>query len=563
MSDETTPPAPTPASLGPSRPSRRRWTLALLVTGLIVALSAGLLVLVSSAGAASRLAGWVPADTYGYAELRLEPPGDQGRQAIDFLARFPGFADRSQLDAKLTDLLDRLAADATGGRSSYSAVKPWLGDALALAVSGPPPAPGQAGASLVVAAIRDPAAARRWLDSTVGSTGTGNATHGGVELIVGTAGGQTWAAGVVDTVLLAGERGAVEAAIDSGGRGPFGSSPSFRAALASLGGDSLAVAYLEPRRVVGAALGALPAGPALDGILTNELPAWTGLAVRAHGDALEVLLTSPALESGRAATNRPSTLVSRLPATTLVAAEAHDLGLAIGDLVKRLGADPRTADAAKQLELALGTLGGLDSFTAWMGDGALVVTGQGGMLDGGLVVSVVDEAAAAARLASLRSLLSLAGGVAGIEIRDEPYGAGRITSIDLGDPRRLLGGAAPGAAPLPAGERLVFAWTLQQGVFVLGLGDPFVKQVIDTPAGMSLAESPRYRDAIERAGSANAGQIYVDLGGLIESSAALLPAAERARYEQEVRPFLEPLGALTAAGLAGDPIRVRFIVTTR
>ena len=226
------------------------------------------------------------------------------------------------------------------------------------------------------------------------------------------------------------------------------------AALASLGGDSLVVAWLDPRRVVGAALGALPAGPTLDGILTNELPAWTGLAVRAHGDGLEVLLTSPALESGRAATNRPSTLVSRLPATTLVAAEAHDLGLAIGDLVKRLGADPRTADAAKQLELALGTLGGLDSFTAWMGDGALVVTGQGGTLDGGLVVSVVDEAAAAARLASLRSLLSLAGGVAGIEIRDEAYGAGRITSIDLGDPRRLLGGAAPGAAPLPAGAGL-------------------------------------------------------------------------------------------------------------
>ncbi len=87
--------------------------------------------------------------------------------------------------------------------------------------------------------------------------------------------------------------------------------------------------------------------------------------------------------------------------------------------------------------------------------------------------------------------------------------------------------------------------------------------MIDTTAGTTLAASPRYRAAIERAGSPNAGQVYVDLAGLIESSAALLPAGERARYEQEVRPFLEPLGALAGAGLAGDPIRVRFIVTTR
>lgn len=555
--------APTPAPVVPSRPSRRRWALALLVTGLVVALTAGLLVLVSSGGAASRLAGWVPADTYAYAEVRLEPPGDQGRQAIDFLARFPGFADRAQLDAKLTDLLDRLVGEASAGRTSYSAVKPWLGDALALAVSGPPPVAGQAAPSLLVATTRDPAAARQWLDSTVWSAGAESATYEGVELVVGTAGGQAWAAGVVDTVLLAGERGAVEAAIDTRGSGPFASSPSFRAALASLGGDSLAVAWLDPGRVVGAALGALPAGAALDGALAGELPAWAGLALRAHGDALEVLITSPALEGGRAATNRPSTLVSRLPATTLVAAEAHDVGLAIGDLVERLAADPRTADGAKQLELALGSLGGLDSFTSWMGDGGLVVTGQGGGLDGGLVVAVLDEPAAAARLASLRDLLTLAGGAAGIEVRDEPYGTGQITSIDLGDPARLFGGAAPGEAPVPAGSRLVFAWTLQKGMFVLGLGDPFVKQVIDTTAGATLAESPRYRAAIERAGSPNAGQVYVDLAGLIESSAALLPAGERARYEQEVRPFVEPLGALAAAGLAGDPIRVRFIVTTR
>lgn len=566
--------APSPAGEGPAAvpavppiaqpgPGRRRWAFALLVTGLVVALTAALLVLVSGGGAASRLAGWVPADTYAYAEVRLEPPGDQGRQAIDFLARFPGFADRAQLDAKLTDLLDRLAGEASGGRTSYSAVKPWLGDALALAVSGPPPAAGQDAPSLLVAATKDPAAARQWLDSTVRSAGDGSATYAGVELIVGTAGGQAWAAGVVETVLLAGERGAVEAAIDTRGSGPFASSPSFRAALASFGGDSLAVAWLDPRRVVGAALGALPAGAALDGALANELPAWAGLALRAHGDALEALITSPALESGRAVTNRPSTLASRLPATTLVAAEAHDVGLAIGDLIKRLAADPRTADGAKQLELALGTLGGLDSFTSWMGDGALVVTGQGGTLDGGLVVSVVDETAAAARLASLRDLLTLAGGAAGIEVRDEPYGAGRITSVDLGDPARLFGAAAPGEAPVPAGGRLVFAWTLQKGMFVLGLGDPFVRQVIDTTAGTTLAESPRYRAAIERAGSPNAGQVYVDLAGLIESSAALLPAGERARYEQEVRPFLEPLGALAGAGLAGDPIRVRFIVTTR
>jgi len=558
--EPTTGPDLPPAA--PLRPVSRRWPVALVVAGLVLALAGGLLVFVSSPGPASRLAGWAPADTYAYAEVRLEPPGDQGRQAIDLLARFPGFADRSQLDAKLTDLLDRLASEASGGRTSYSAVKPWLGDSLALVLGGSPGA-APAGSSLLVAATRDASAARQWLEATLRPAASGSVTHAGVELIVGTAGGETWAAGVADTVLLAGTQHAVESAIDTRGSGPLVSSASFRAALASLEGDSLAIGYLEPRRAFGAALGALPAGAALDGALAGELPAWAGLAVRAHGDALEVLITSPALEGGRAVTNRPSTLVSRLPATTLVAAEAHDVGLAIGDLVKRLAADPRTADGAKQLELALGTLGGLDSFTAWMGDGALVVTGRGGTLEGGVVVSVADEAAATARLASLRQLLALAGGAAGIDVRDEPYGAGQITSIDLGDPARLFGGAAPGEAPVPAGGRLVLAWTLQHGTFVLGLGDGLVREVVDTRPGSSLADSPRYRAAIARAGSPNAGQTWVDLAGLIESSVALLPADEHARFEREVRPFVEPLDALAGAGLAGDPIRVRFILTTK
>jgi hypothetical protein len=115
---------------------------------------------------------------------------------------------------------------------------------------------------------------------------------------------------------------------------------------------------------------------------------------------------------------------------------------------------------------------------------------------------------------------------------------------------------------MPTG-RLELAFTVQDGLVVIGIGDAFVKSVIDTTAGDSLADQPRYRAALDRAGSSNTGQAYVDIAGLVGSSVPLMPADDRSSYEQELKPFIDPLAAFAGASLGGEPMRVRFVLTVQ
>ena len=65
----------------------------------------------------------------------------------------------------------------------------------------------------------------------------------------------------------------------------------------------------------------------------------------------------------------------------------------------------------------------------------------------------------------------------------------------------------------------------------------------------ALAADPGYQATMAAAGpSTNAGSAYVDLRGIREAIEPLIPADERSRYEQEVKPWLLPfdqLGAVT------------------
>jgi hypothetical protein len=183
-------PAGPPVAVSPVPAPRRaaRWGVAALVVVAVVAVASAAMLFVSAAGSVSRLAGWVPDGTAIYGEVRVQPPGDQGDRVADLLARFPGFADRSQLDAKITEALDRALGDATGGKLTYSSMKPWLGDVAAVAAK---PAVGTTGAGearppgtasveaapLVILATKDPAAARSWLAANVPSEGATTETH--------------------------------------------------------------------------------------------------------------------------------------------------------------------------------------------------------------------------------------------------------------------------------------------------------------------------------------------------------------------------------------------------
>lgn len=555
-----------PAAVAPvGRPGRStaRWGIALLVAAAVVAVTSLALILVSAAGSVSRLAGWVPPGSYAYAEARLDPPGDQAQRVEDLLGHFPGFSDRSQLDAKITEALDRALGDASGGKVSYSSMKPWLGDTVAVAGTKVPAAGSQDAPVVMIVATKDAAGARDWLATTVPADGTTTETYGGARVTTGTQDGMAWAYTVLDTVVLAGEKSAVEAAIDTKGSSTFASSEPFKSAAASIEGDGLGFLFLDTKAVLDAALAASPAGSALGQGIADQVPAWMTMSLRARSDALQVDAAVPAVAGVTRPTNATSVLAGRLPADTLIAAEVRDLGTRVKDVLARLKAQPATADAAAQAEQALQAAGGVDALFGWMGDGTVALTYAGGVPSGGLVVATLDAASAQEKVTQLKNLASLAGAAAGVTVRDEPYGEGTITVVDLGDLQTLLDEAGVGTPSVTPSGRLELAFTVQKGLFVVGVGEAFVKAVIDTAPGAALADQPRYKTALDRAGTPNAGQLYVDLTGIVGAAVPHMTPDERATFEREVKPFVDPLGALAASSLSGDPMRVRFVVTVQ
>ena len=137
--EEVTTPVPAaPVALAGDRPpvrSRLRWGIALLVSLLVVVIAGGAFYLVTAATPTSALLADVPGDALYYVELRADLPGSQRQALAELLSGFPGFADRSQLDAKLSESVDKLLLRATDGKYDYSTqIKPWFAGQLAVAV---------------------------------------------------------------------------------------------------------------------------------------------------------------------------------------------------------------------------------------------------------------------------------------------------------------------------------------------------------------------------------------------------------------------------------------------
>ena len=98
-------------------------------------------------------------------------------------------------------------------------------------------------------------------------------------------------------------------------------------------------------------------------------------------------------------------------------------------------------------------------------------------------------------------------------------------------------------------QDVTISFALSDTTFVLGIGEASVKAVLDVTPATALAADPGYQATMKAAGpSTNSGSAYVDLHGIRDAIEPLVPAAERTRYEQEIKPWLLPfdqLGAVT------------------
>ena len=118
-----------------------------------------------------------------------------------------------------------------------------------------------------------------------------------------------------------------------------------------------------------------------------------------------------------------------------------------------------------------------------------------------------------------------------------------------------------------ADAHLQLSWTVTDDLVVIGLGPDFVRHVLDTEPGASLAQSDRFESLLARTGTENAGQYFVDVAAIrlaLEEATADAPEMLQ-KYEREIKPFLEPFDALVGSTVIGgsNPDKATVLITVK
>jgi hypothetical protein len=287
--------------------------------------------------------------------------------------------------------------------------------------------------------------------------------------------------------------------------------------------------------------------------MAEELtPDWMLFRIQARGDALAFEGVTPHVDLGPGE-NRVGTLAQHVPPGTIALVDAHDYGAILLDLVERIRAEPGTEEAFRQIDQAVGVVGGFEGLLGWMGDaGFAVARDDAGGVQGGLVFRPTERAQAERLFTTLRSFASIGGAQAGITVRDEEYNGTTIGVVDFGDWATLLGsaGGLPPGMEIPEG-RVELAWATTDNIVVVGVGTAWVHSVLDAGAGESLADTERYRTHLERVGTENLMSSWLDITAVRELVEGLGPTDPEAfgQYERDIKPYLVPLDVLIAASV--------------
>jgi hypothetical protein len=307
--------------------------------------------------------------------------------------------------------------------------------------------------------------------------------------------------------------------------------------------------------------------PAISQSLTALVPEWTAYQIRVESDALVGVATNPHVDRGYGATtNRVNKVVDHVPSTAIALVAGNDVGSTWDGALATLGKDPSTKDLIDGINQAAGLFGGVSDAIGWIGDAGLVVNKTGSEVEGGLVVVPTDPAKATKFFSTLKTFIALGGSSAGLTVRDETYGDATITivSVDLGSLGSMMGGVSGGATnglPMPGGT-LELAYAVTDEVVVIGSSPAFVKHVLDTDAGSSLASTPGFDAAIGRVGKDVTGLTYLDIAAVRTIAEGSMSADKLANYTTNVKPFLEPFVAFAATSKVGGDLDTLTTVIT-
>ncbi len=553
------------ASGAKKRRSPLKWIVALVVVALVAGTAAGAAVLLTGASGTPSVLAWTPADSVAYTELRLDLPGNQQAELAKVVSAFPGFDDQAAFPTKINEILDQLVGRASDGKQSYTAdIEPWFGGQLSVSVGAiPTGADAESARFLALASVKDATKAGAWASGVLQETGASSTTetYNGVTItIVKPASDITVMAdkvqiayAVTGPVLALGDVASVKAAIDTAGKSGLNTNAQFQTASATLTGDRLAFAYTDTEAIVDAAAAMAPSVEgmpvaSLPAFLDDLYPPWMASALKADNGALVFETRQPHIEKLGPAANAQSTLPSLVPADTVALVDAQDLGGGLKRLKALLASDASLSDGVQQIDDALKLVGGFDAVVGWIGEAGIAVTDTNGSVAGGLVVVPTSSADAGRLFTQLRGFIELAGGGSGITITDESYNGATISVVDLGG----LGGLAGAAAGVDVPGDLKLAYAVTDSVVVLGTSVDFVKAVIDAPSGANLASTDQFKNAIARVDSVNTTLFWLDIAGVRGLAEPMLSGEDKAKYESDLKPYLEAFDSVIATSVAGD-----------
>lgn len=567
---------------------RLRWAAAIAVIAVVLGATVGVAALLTGASAQASVLKYVPADSVMYGELRLDLPGDQRQAAGAFLSKFPGFADQAALETKLDEALDELIGNATDGKQTFTKdIEPWFDGEFAFAI-GPLPADAFKPTNAVTApdvralmllSVKDQAAASAWFKSVLTESGTTSTTetYNGTELTVikdPSGGSMSLAIAILGgNVAVAGDVTSVKAAVDTNGSTSLASNPDFKAAASASSKDTFGFAYVNTKALVASMFDAAntsgSGAPAIPASVTAMIPDWMSYSLRVESDALISTATSPHVDRDYGATeNRPNKVVDHVPSTAIALVAGNDVGSTWIGALAALGKDASSKEIADAITEATSLLGGPEAALGWIGDAGLVVNQAGSEHEGGLVIVPSDADKASQFFTTLKSFIALGGSSAGLTVRDEAYGDETITvvSVDMGK----LGGLAGGAGGLEGlGQTLPqgtvdLAYSVSDDVVVIGSSVDFVKHVLDTDAGSSIATDAGFKNAVGRVGNDVTGLTFLDITSIRTLVEGTMSGTDLTKYQADVQPYLEPFDAFSATTtVGGDLDSITTVITVK
>jgi hypothetical protein len=545
-----------------------------------IGLVAGVFLLSPRSAGMGPASAYVPADAAFYVEWRAIPSEAQDAALREILARFPipGFeADRPLVD-QLTDMLDEELASEGLDVSWSEDVAPWFDGRVAMAITDtaaldaptdpmdvPSDAPSHLPSGvLLMVGVRDADAARVAVDRLVDASGGSEPTsteHSGVTIWTLADEETNGSYAITTDSLIFGRSGEdIAAAIDSRdvGSGGLGANEEIGRLTAALPQDWLVLAVANGEAMlaqVGAELETqAPEMTALFELMGDQsLTSVT--AISAFTDRLIVDAASTAPTGDFAVENSERGLAGQVPDDALFFADGGNVGPPLARFVEALraalGDAPEVSEGVEQLEAALGAE--LHELVAWIDDAAIVGGWDGEQPYGGLILIPSDADEARRRIDSLLTVAHLAtlDPSSGIAISEETVSGTEVTTIGF----ELPGVGLDSGAFAPS---LALQVAVGDARVVIGLGDRFVRTVLELDAAESLGADERYAATItDLGGDENVATAWVDLAGIREAAEGALDGAGMLDgafdYEADVRPWLLPLDRVASVSrLEGD-----------